>query len=50
MEQVDYNKLVRISTYAKTIGKTTAWVLTLIRTGKVKTMKIDNTIFIIKED
>jgi hypothetical protein len=40
---------VRISTYAKMIGKTPQWVRVLIKEGKVKTTKIDNTIFILVE-
>ena len=39
-------KLVRISTYAKQIGKTTVWVGQLIKSGKLKTEIIDGTIFI----
>lgn len=44
---IDKNKLVRISTYAKLIGKTTVWVLKLIKKEKLKTEVIDNTIFIV---
>ena len=40
---------VRISTYATMIGKTPTWVRMLIKDGKLKTKKIDNTIFIIVE-
>jgi hypothetical protein len=42
-------KQVRISTYAKMIGKTTQWVRRLIKDGKLKTKVIDNTIFILIE-
>jgi len=43
----DLSKLVRISTYAKMIGKTPVWVQYLIKHGKLNTVLVDNTIFIV---
>lgn len=43
---IDKDKLVRISTYAKMIDKTSVWVGMLIKEGKLETITIDNTIFI----
>jgi hypothetical protein len=41
-----YTNLVRISTYAKLIGKTTTWVRQLIKNKSIEIIIIDNTIFI----
>lgn len=46
---IDEKKLVRISTYAKMIGKTPQWVGDLIKEKKVKTKVIDSTTFIVLE-
>ena len=39
-------KLVRISTYAKKIGKSTAWVYKLIDKGEIELIRIDGVNFI----
>ncbi len=44
--QIETNKLVKISTYAKIIGKSTMRVYQFIAEGKVKCIKIDGVKFI----
>jgi len=44
---MDVTKLKRISSYAKLIDKTPAWVGKLYRDGKLNSVVIDGTIFII---
>lgn len=41
--------LVKISTYAKEIGKSVQWVYKLIESGDVKSVEIDGVKFIIKK-
>lgn len=46
---IETENLVKISTYAKEINKTVAWVYRLIETNRVKMIKIDGVNFIKKE-
>ena len=54
MNNVDFNKLVRVSTYARSINRSIELVRIWIRTGKFKEnedyIRIDGLIFIILKD
>jgi hypothetical protein len=41
--------LIKISTYAKEIGKSVQWVYKLIAAGDVKSIEIDGVKFIVKK-
>lgn len=43
-------KLIRVSTYASSIGKTTQWVYSLIKSGKLVSEKIDGAVFVVVEE
>lgn len=43
-------KLIRVSNYAKSIGKTTQWVYELIKSGKLASEKIDGAVFVVVEE
>lgn len=46
--KIETNKLLRVSTYAKQIYKSPQWVRDLIKHGKLKSVTIDEVIFVIK--
>ena len=46
---VDTDRLMSISNYALKIRKSRAWVQTLIKEGKLKSIKIDNFNFVVKQ-
>ena len=42
----DINKLIKVSTYARSIKKSTVWIYGLIEKGELKSVKIDGVVFI----
>ena len=46
--KVETKNLIRIKTYADSIGKTTQWVYKCIKSGKLDVIKIDGVQFIEK--
>ncbi len=47
MNDTETDKLVRVKTYADTIGKSVTWVYKLIEKGELKTKEIDGIVFIV---
>ncbi len=48
--KVDTTKLVKVSTYATSVGMSAVWISTLIKRGDLKGIKIDGVQFVIVED
>lgn len=47
LKEVKKSNLVRISTYAAMIGKSSTWVHKLKDSGEIKVVKIDTVLFVV---